>query len=275
MVYPFKYISQNQTLTIFKNPKTKTAYMPKLSIVIPAMNESERLPQTLKSYLNFFDTKLKDEYEVVIVSNNCKDDTPDVVENLKKQYPQIIHSDKYSRVFTGKGGAVIEGFKIAQGDHIGFVDADGSTPAEYFYDLYHNIENKDGVIASRWIEGAEIGKKQNFKRIVASRTFNLMVRNMFGLKIKDSQCGAKLFKKKAIKSILDQTIIKHWAFDVDLLYALKRKGFNVKEIPTKWDDKAGSVLNLNRASKNMLRSIITLRLYHSPLKNLTKKWIKK
>ena len=245
--------------------------MPKLSIVIPAMNESERLPKTLKSYMDFFDEKLKNEYEMIIVSNNCKDNTPEVVEKFAKQYPQIIHSDKYARVFTGKGGALIEGFEIAKGDHIGFVDADGSTPPEYFYDLYHNIENKDGAIASRWIQGAEIGKKQTFKRIIASRTFNLMIRTLFGLKIKDSQCGAKVFKKKAIKSILGKTIVRHWAFDVDLLYALKRKGFNVMEIPTKWDDKAGSVLNINRASKNMLKSIIQLRLYHSPLKKWSKR----
>ena len=245
--------------------------MPKLSIVIPAMNESERLPKTLKPYINLFDEKLKNDYEIVIVSNNCSDNTPDVIETFAKQYPQIIHNDKYAKVFTGKGGALIEGFKIAKGDHIGFVDADGSTPAEYFYDLYHNIQNKDGIIASRWIQGAEIGKKQTLKRQIASRTFNLMIKTLFGLKVKDSQCGAKLFKKKAIKSILDQTIIKHWAFDVDLLYALKRKGFNIKEIPTRWDDKAGSVLNVNRASKNMLKSIIQLRLYHSPLKKWSKK----
>ncbi|MBT4175043.1 glycosyltransferase [archaeon] len=245
--------------------------MPKLSIVIPASNEENRMPTTLKNYINYFDKELKDNYEIVIIPNNCQDKTPELTQKLARKHSQVNFTNAFKDKFIGKGGAVVEGFKIAQGDYIGYVDADGSTPPEYFYDLLHNIAEKDGIIASRWIEGAEIGKKQNIQRQIASRTFNLLIKTMFGLKVKDSQCGAKIFKNKAAKSVINQIITNHWAFDVDLLYTLKRKGFNITEIPTKWDDAEGSQLDVKKASQNMLKSIIRLRMHHSPFRRWQKK----
>ena len=245
--------------------------MSKLSIVIPAYNEEKRLPGTLKNYMKFFDEKLPNDYEIVIVSNNCKDATPKLVEEFSKQYKPVTYTNKFKHDYIGKGGAVIEGFKIAEGDNIGFVDADGSTPPEYFYDLLHNMGTKDGIIASRWMPGAKVEIKQTITRQIASRSFNFLINTLFSLNIKDTQCGAKIFKKKAIKSILPELITFYWAFDTDLLYSMKRKGFIVKEIPTKWDDAEGSVLNVKNASQQMLKSIIRLRLHHSPFR----RWLKK
>tara|TARA_Y100000310_G_scaffold342606_1_gene446524 strand:- start:672 stop:1409 length:738 start_codon:yes stop_codon:yes gene_type:complete len=245
--------------------------MPKLSIVFPVYNEEKRLPETLKTYLEFFDKKLPNDYEIVLVPNNCKDSTPQLAESYSIQHKPVTYTNEFKDKYIGKGGAIIEGFKIAQGDYIGFVDADGSTPPEYYYDLLHNIGNKDGIIASRWMPGAKVEIKQTLTRQIASRSFNLLINTLFGLNIKDTQCGAKIFKKKAVKSILPELITFYWAFDTDLLYSMKRKGFNVKEIPTKWDDAEGSQLNVKNASQQMLKSIIRLRLHHSPLKRWTKK----
>jgi len=247
--------------------------MPKLSIVIPAYNEENRLPETIKNYTQFFDKVLPNNYEIIIVPNNCKDHTLEVTKKLAKENKNILYTDNFVNTYIGKGGAIIEGFKIAEGDFIGFVDADKSTAPEDYYDLLANIGNKDGIIASRWLPNSDIKIKQTLIRRIASRAFNLLINTLFQLNIKDTQCGAKIFRKKTIKSIIPDIITKQWAFDTDLLYNMKRKGFKIIEIPTKWDDAEGSQLNVKKASQQVLKSIIKLRLHHSPLRNII--WKKK
>jgi len=97
----------------------------KLSIIIPAYNEEKRILSPLNSFYNFFNKKLGKEFEVIVVPNNCKDNTLNVVKDFAKDKKNIVifNINKYS----GKGGAVIQGFKLAKGDLIGFVDADEST----------------------------------------------------------------------------------------------------------------------------------------------------
>ena len=250
--------------TTFKN-KMPSAENMKLSIVIPAYNEEKRIVNTLEKYHNYFSEKMPDEFELFVVVNGCVDNTKQVVEEFGKA--KFIDIGKV----RGKGAALMEGFKRVDGDYIGFVDADCSTSPEAFYDLYENIKDKDGIIASRWIKGANVSPKQPLKRRIASRTFNLLVRTLFGLKVNDTQCGAKLFTNKSLKEILPRLGVTQWAFDIDLLYNLKRAGYKVTEIPTTWADDPNSNLKLGKASKEMLLSIIRLRLVYSPLKPVLKK----
>ncbi len=238
--------------------------MKKLSIIIPAYNEESRILATLDSYYNFFNNKFKDDFELIVVPNNCKDNTTKLVNSFSKKHKNVVCYE--INYFVGKGGAVIEGFKLAKGQFIGFVDADDSTKADAFYDLYKNINNYDCVIASRWIKGAIINKKQPIMRRIASRTFNIIIRLLFRINVRDSQCGAKIFRRKVLLEIIPNLTTTRWAFDVDLLYQLKNKDFTIKEIPTVWNDNPNSKLNVKRASIEMFFAIGRLRLIHSPFK---------
>lgn len=235
----------------------------KLSIVIPAYNEENRIGKTLKNYLSYFTKKYKNSYELIVVMNGCRDNTAGVVYSFKKHKQLRVLDFKEG---IGKGGAVIEGFKVAKGDAIGFVDADESTKAEEYDRIFTKMGDVDCIIASRYMKGAKMEPKQGPVRILASRGFNLLIKQLFGLKIKDSQCGAKIFTKHAVKTILPKLGLTKWAFDVDLLYQLKREGFILKEIPTIWQDDADSNLNVRRATVEMFLSIARLRLVYSPFK---------
>ena len=237
--------------------------MVKLSIIIPAYNEAGRIEKTLISYYTFFSKNIKD-FEIIIVPNNCSDNTFEIVKKFS-------HSKKNIKIknithYVGKGGAIIEGFKIAKGDYIGFTDADNATNAEAFFELYKNIEDYDGIIASRWIKGAKINRKQPIFRRVASRVFNVFVRILFGIKLRDTQCGAKLFKKEKLMLVLPELVTTRWAFDVDLLYKFKLKNYKVVEIATEWTDDPNSKLNIKKASLEMFFAISRLRLIHSPFR---------
>src|SRR3989344_8625015 len=192
--------------------------MQELSIIIPAYNEEKRISKTLEDYSVFCKRLYKNNFEIIVILNGCRDKTIEVVKPIAKKYKQIKY--KNIKEAIGKGGAVIEGFKQADGRLIGFVDADNSTKPEAYYDLVKNINGHDCIIASRWIKGAKVSPKQPLTRRIASRTFNLIVRVLFRIDIHDSQCGAKLFKKEAVKKIIPKLGITRWAFDVDLLYQI-------------------------------------------------------
>jgi glycosyltransferase involved in cell wall biosynthesis len=236
----------------------------RLSIIIPAYNEEERIAPTLKEYSDYFTEKMGKDFEVFVAVNGCTDDTIGVIERVMKTHKGIRYVD-IGKV-AAKGSAIIEAFKLVEGDYIGFVDADNATPPRAFYDLYDKIGNNDGIIASRWIKGAVIGTKQPLARRISSRIFNLLVRGLFGIKLRDSQCGAKLFTKEAAKSVVGKLGITKWAFDIDLLYLLKRQKFRVIEIPTEWNEPGGTKLDLKKTIPEMFLSIFRLRLMYSPFK---------
>ncbi len=242
--------------------------MAKLSIVIPAYNEEKRIERTLVEYCEFFKQKIA--FEIHVIINGCKDDTIGVVKKTAKKYRQVNYVDIGN--VGSKGAAVNYGFKIASGELIGFVDADLATKPIAFYDMVKAIdedENVEGVIASRWMRGAKIDRKQTFTRIFAGRGFNLLVNMFFWLGIKDTQCGAKLFRKNAIKIVCEELGITKWAFDVDLLYQMKRHGFKIKEIPTEWSEPGASHIKF-KTPIEMFLAILRLRLIYSPLKFVVK-----
>jgi len=164
----------------------------------------------------------------------------------------------------GKGGALIEGLKLAPlADIIGYVDADGATPPQAFLDLVKRIDEADCVIASRWLPGAVLHQEQTSKRQFASRCFHFIVQTLFQMNIKDTQCGAKVIRRAAVEKVHSWLRIADMAFDINLLYSLKKEGFTILEIPTEWTDQVGSKVMLGRTSLVMLLSVIRLRLIYS------------
>jgi dolichyl-phosphate beta-glucosyltransferase len=96
--------------------------------------------------------------------------------------------------------------------------------------------------------------------------FNGLVRLLFDLPITDTQCGAKVLSREAVQAVLPHLGITRWAFDVDLLFQARRAGYAIREIPTVWNDVAGSQLNIPRASFEMTLALIRLRLTYSRLR---------
>ena len=247
--------------------------MEKVSIIIPAYNEEKRIGKTLEEYSRFFkelfNKKILD-YEFLIVINNTTDRTEEVVKLAQKKDSKILCRNVKPK---GKGLAIIEGFKDAlarKNDLIGFVDADMSTKPDAFYDLIKNIGNYGGIIASRYVPGAVVRPKQTIQRIIVSRIFNAAIRSILLIPYRDTQCGAKLFKRKAIQTVLSKIRMSKWAFDVDLLYAIRKEGYKIKECPTAWGDKEDSKLNFIKVGPMMGLAIIRLRLLNSPFHDLIK-----
>jgi dolichol-phosphate mannosyltransferase len=232
-----------------------------LRIVIPAHNEEARIRPTLQDYCRHFG----DRATIIVVANGCSDGTTDVVRELQKEYPSVRLIDIPALV--GKGGAIRVGFKTGAELFVGFVDADGSTSAEEFERLFDWLavdEGCAGVIGSRWLPQSVLLPPQPLSRRVASRSFNFIVKLFFGLPYHDTQCGAKVFRRAAVTAILERLELKNFAFDIDLLYWLKRTKQTVREVPTLWSDRLdGTKIHLVRSSRSMLSAVLRLRLKNS------------
>ncbi len=234
-----------------------------LAIIMPAYNEEKRIGRTLEEYGKFLKEK-KIKFNIIVIINNTKDRTEDIVRKYKKKYKEIVYLNFKQ---GGKGFAIVEGFKEAlkqDFDLIGFVDADMATPPEAFYTLIEKIKDYDGIIASRWIRGSIIKTEQTLLRKITSKGFNFIVKSFLMMPYSDTQCGAKLFKREAIQGVIKDIGVTRWGFDVDLLYKLRKKGFRIIEAPTIWEDKKDSKLNLKKAPFQMFSSVLRLRLVHSP-----------
>lgn len=247
-----------------------------LLLLIPAYNEEARIGPVLKSYAQYLQNYHKGIWKILVVLNGCQDNTLNVVEKASKFLPNISWIEFKERI--GKGGALIEGFKHAKEfDFVGFVDADGSTPPHAFYQLVRLISTGqyECVIASRWLPGAKIYIPQSPLRRFFSRAFHLLVEFLFRLGIKDTQCGAKVIVSAVIFKILPALTITDMAFDINLLYSLKKIGARILEVPTEWEDKLGSKVKFGRASIAWLLSLLRLRVYYSPLRYIMKyfRWL--
>lgn len=235
----------------------------KICIVIPAYNEENRIARTLQAYDDFFAMKEQEtdlKYELLVVINGTTDATAQIVHDLHAKRSAIKSIEIKE---GGKGLAIAAGFKEALKntfDLIGFVDADMATSPEAFYQLIKNINGSDGIIASRYMPGAQITPARPLIKRWGSRLFyESLVRLLFGLPYYDFQCGAKLFKSQVIKKITPYLSVKQWAFDIELLYLCKKFDFPIKEIPTVWHDQAGSKLKMFRAGSRMIGTLIHLR----------------
>jgi glycosyltransferase involved in cell wall biosynthesis len=246
-----------------------TQKSPSLLLLIPAYNEEARIEPVLRDYVEYFKTNYNGECQLVVVLNGCVDNTIGVVKRVAETHPQVSWLEFADPI--GKGGALIEGLKLAPlADLIGYVDADGATSPKAFLDLVKLWDKADCVIASRWLPGSVLHQQQTGKRQFASRIFHLIVQTLFWLNIKDTQCGAKVMRRQVVDKIHPLLRIADMAFDINLLYAIKRAGFKTLEVPTEWTDKIGSKVVLGRTSLTMLLSVLRLRLVHSPFYPLLK-----
>ena len=236
---------------------------PTLLLLIPAYNEERRIEPVLRDYAVYFQQHYQGNFQLVVVLNGCRDNTIGVVKRVAADFPSVTALDIPDPI--GKGGALIEGLKLAPlTDLIGYVDADGATPPAAFHELVRRTGEADCVIGSRWLPGAVLHVEQTSRRQFASRAFHVIVAFLFRMRIKDTQCGAKVMRRQAIEKIHSSLRIADMAFDINLLYSLKHAGFTILEVPTEWTDKIGSKVTLFRTSLVMFLSVVRIRLIYWP-----------
>jgi dolichol-phosphate mannosyltransferase len=253
------------TAMLREEPSSAAIVRRDLRIIIPAHNEAERLNETVGELWEYFGARAT----LLVVANGCTDDTTEVVRRLARRYPTVELLDIPNKI--GKGGAVRAGLTLGTEPYVAFVDADGSTAADQLDVLLKTCiaRGLSGMIGSRWLPGSRIAPRQPLRRRLASRIFNRIVRVVFGLELTDTQCGAKVFDRKAIDQILGDLEISNFAFDVDLLLSLRKIGKPFSEMPIAWRDVAEySKIRLVRSAPPMLWALLRLFIRESVFRQL-------
>lgn len=225
-----------------------------ISVIIPAYNEERRLTSTLESVYRY----LKDRgapFEILVVDDGSLDHTDDVVEEFGKGREEVRLLSYHPN--RGKGYAVKLGMLAAQHELMLFDDADGSSPIAELAHLERAIdEGCDIAIGSRNLPEAGKTVKASLSRKYIGNTFNFIVQSLLLPGINDTQCGFKLFKRASARDIFSVSHLDGFAFDVELLYIARLRGYKVAEVAIDWTNVAGSKVNVMVDSPKMLLDVV-------------------
>ena len=228
---------------------------PFFSIIIPAYNEENRLPNTLEQVFHFLG---KQSYtsEVIVVENGSTDKTFEIAQRFAEKHNSlhVIHNER-----RGKGGAVQRGVLESRGDYVFFCDADLSMPIEEITKfLPPAITNFDIAIGSREAPGA-VRYNEPYYRHFTGRVFNMLIRLLALPKLQDTQCGFKCLRAGAARDIFHFQTITGWAFDVELLFIAHLHSYRILEIPIDWYFNADSKVSVLRDSRRMFIDLLVIR----------------
>ncbi|KAH9057457.1 glycosyltransferase family 2 protein [Lactarius vividus] len=240
-----------------------------LSVIIPAYNETKRLPSMLSSTLEHLASFPKRSFEILIVDDGSSDGTAvAALELADKEYPNADIRVVQLEHNRGKGGAVRHGMLHARGRRLLMADADG---ASRFADVELLLEALDAlapadsdasavVIGSRaHLVKTEAVVKRSVLRNFLMYGFHTVLRIAGVGHVSDTQCGFKLFSRAAARALFPRQHLATWIFDVELLLLAKTLGIPVAEVPVTWHEVAGSKLSVVRDSLQMLRDLLILR----------------
>ena len=203
---------------------------PLLSIIIPAHNEERRLPPSLEKIDSFLKPQPY-QTEVIVVENGSTDRTVQVAQAFAESHPYVRVIEAAVR---GKGLAVKVGMLAARGDYRFICDADLSMPIEEIVRfLPPNVNGHDIVIASREGKGAKRVGEPEYRHIIG-RINNLIIKLTALRGFEDTQCGFKMFNRKAAEDLFGVQQMTGIGFDIELLFIAKRRGYKIKQVPITW-----------------------------------------
>lgn len=233
---------------------------PRLSVVIPAYNEEQRLPGTLDDVLSYL---ARQDYsaEVLVVDDGSGDGTADAVRRRMAGVERVpvslvAHPDARNR---GKGAAVRRGMVGATGRFRLFMDADNSTTLEHVERFWPFFEaGFSAVIGSRDVPGSDVRIRQAWYRELAGKAGNLVIRALAMPGIHDTQTGFKMFTAECVEAVFPRLTVDRWGFDVEILAVCSRLGYRIKEVPVAWLNRPDSKVTLGTYAE-VLREVWQVR----------------
>ena len=198
-----------------------------LSIIMPAYCLGSAIAGNIKRVHDLFSGEIP--FEIIPVDDGSNDNTGDEIETISKELPNVhpvILSDN-----IGKGAAMRSGFQVCSGSHILLLDGDLDLPPAQVANFFEIMAQKkvDTVIGSKRHPDSKLNYP--WHRTLMSDGYYLLIKTLFGLPVRDTQTGIKLFKRQVLEYVFPRMLVKRFAFDLEILSIAHRQGFKVAEAP--------------------------------------------
>ena len=227
---------------------------PHLSVIIPAYNEANRLPDTLRQVEAFLNAQPY-ESELWVVENGSRDNTLAIAKAYQEHMPNL---HVLQLATAGKGQAVQRGILEAHGAYRFICDADLSMPIEEISRFLPPALDVDVAIASREAPGAVRYGEPEYRHLIG-RAFNYLVNVMALPGLQDTQCGFKCFKAHVAEDIFRYQTRSGWAFDVEVLFIARLRGYKIVEVGIPWHYRKGSKVSIFRDAWKMFTDLLAIR----------------
>lgn len=201
----------------------------KISVVMPAFNESENIVHNLIEAVETL-YRFGYDFEVIVVDDGSSDNTHLHAARVLSHHPERVRIVRYDEN-VGKGNALICGTCYATGQYIVFLDADMDlhpTQLPVFFEIME-VSGSDVVIGSKRHPASKVNYP--FIRHIYSAVYYAIVRLLFGLPVKDTQTGLKLFKADVLRRVFPRILAKRFAFDIEVLTNAHRLGYKIAAAP--------------------------------------------
>ena len=239
----------------------KTAHTEKLSVVIPCFNEERNIYGNIRK-VHYYLSRHFETFEIIAVNDGSTDKTMDELLRIQRRVPLAIIDNPVNQ---GKGKVVKDGVLRSKNDIIMFLDADLGIPIEELGKFVAEIKKGCHLaIASRFIPGGKSTWKALWYRKVMERAFRrIRATIMNDYRIKDAQCGFKVFTREAAMAIFPLMTVKRFAFDSEIIFLAGKHKFRIKEIPVTLQNPVHSHVRIIRDPLNMLCDLIKIRVNHA------------
>lgn len=233
------------------------AFVPELSVVIPAYNEEARLGESLEKVLSYLE-KRHLVHEILVVDDGSADRTAEVAEPFIERGVRVLRQPEN----RGKGAALRRGALASRGHLVLLTDADLSTPIEELMKLEMRLGEAQVVIGSRAVADSEITRRQPLYRELMGKTFNKILKLSGVRGIQDTQCGFKLLVGEVARELFAELVTPGFAYDVELLWLAQRRGYNVMEVGVVWENSPASRVHPLLDPPRMLLEVLKFRIKH-------------
>jgi len=198
-----------------------------LSLVIPCYNEELILRDSIKQVFEVLDNT-KFNYEIIFVDDCSRDNTRKIIDDVTSLYPDKQLTKIFHEKNTGRGGAVMDGIRVARGEVVGFIDIDLEVHARYIGSCVLAVKNGADVATARRIYKFYL---KFIVRYVMSRGYIALARKLLKIDLADTETGFKFFNRQRILPVMEETIEKGWFWDTEIMVRSYLKGYKIEEIP--------------------------------------------
>lgn len=202
-----------------------------VSVIVPAYRQEKTIVQNIKQFISVLDT-IRYDYEIIIVIDGQVDNTLNLLRKEKLSKTIVISYEEN----RGKAFAIRMGMNRAKGDYVMFIDSGFEIDPNGISMLIEHMEwyNADIIVGSKRHPASYVS--YTWQRRILSYGYYFFVKLLFGINVRDTQAGIKIFRKKVLSSILPRLLEKRFAGDLEMLVVAKQLGFQrIFEAPIKLD----------------------------------------